>query len=121
MHRDGEHAFLCSLGDLRAYVQAPNPRGEPVATFVEGLPEGLDLHGMDSVVQPWVSAEDAHYVVDFERPGVMGLPVGSFASAQGAALAASALSGRQATWNALRATPFNELPGAESQGASGVP
>lgn len=121
VHRDGEHEFLCSLGDLRAYVQAPNPRGEPVATFVEVLPQGLDLRGMDSGAQAWVPAAEAHYVVGFERPGVMGLPVGSFASAEGAALAASALSGRKATWNALRTTPFNELPAAESPGASGVP
>jgi copper chaperone NosL len=121
VHRDGEHAFLCSLGDLRAYVQAPGPRGEPVATFVEALPAGHDLSKTDTAAQPWTAAADAHYLVGFDRPGVMGLPIGSFSSEEGAALAASALSGRQATWNALRTTPFNELPVAESQGASGVP
>lgn len=121
VHRDGEHAFLCSIGDLRAYVQAPGPRGEPVATWVEALPEGLDLGARDAAQQPWILAEGARYVVGFERSGVMGLPVGSYASAEAASLAASALAGREATWSALRATPFNELPAGQSAGASGVP
>lgn len=121
VHRDGEHAFLCSLSDLRAYVQTPGPRGEPIATFVEALPVGSDLRKMDTAAQPWMPAGEAHYVVGFDRPGVMGKPIGSFSSEEGAALAASALTGRPATWNALRSTPFNELPVAQSQGTSGVP
>ncbi len=120
VHRDGTHAFVCSLGDLRAYLQTPGPRGEPVATYVEGLPDGADLHLLDTDPQPWIPAEDAHYVVGFARPSVMGLPIGSFASERGAALAASALSGHQATWDALRSTPFNELPAPLSAGAPGV-
>lgn len=110
LHRDGSHQHFCSIGDMRAYLQTPGPLGAPVASFVEVMPAGTNLYERDPAPRPWVAAEDASYVVDFRRIGVMGLPVGSFATPADAAAAAPGVQGRVTTWEALRATPFNAVP-----------
>lgn len=110
VHRDGSHAWFCSIGDLRAYLQTPGPRGAPIATFVEAMPAGVDLYQRDPAPRPWVRAEDATYVVGFQRIGVMGKPVGAFASVDGAAASAPGVEGHLCSWEALRLTPFNDVP-----------
>ena len=35
VHRDGERSFLCSIGDLLAYLDAPSPHGAPARVLVE--------------------------------------------------------------------------------------
>lgn len=90
MHRDGTHVHLCSLGDLRAYVQAPGPRGEPVGVWVEAMPS-----------LEWIPAQDAYFVA-VEREGVMGIPLMSYAERPDVE--------RVYTWKELVSTPFSELP-----------
>ena len=107
VHRDGHHAFFCSIGDLRAYLQTPTPAGRPERVWVEVLPDGFDLDSRDTSPRAWLSAEEAVHVVGVQRGGIMGLPVLSFADAASAAVPAGA---RVTTWAALESTPFNELP-----------
>lgn len=110
LHRDGTHAHLCSLGDLRAYLQAPNPHGKAVAVWVEVLPPDVDPARRSTTPLPWLRAEQAHFVVGFERPGTMGRPALSFATAAYAAEAAARIGGGTASWEALLTTPHHEDP-----------
>jgi len=109
-HRDGTHAHLCSLGDLRAYVQAPGPRGRPVSIWVEGLEASYDPAQFDVGIRPWVAAKDATYVVGLSRPRVMGSPALSYAQRAPAERAASSIGGRVVGWAELVQTPFSEDP-----------
>lgn len=110
LHRDGTHAHLCSIGDLRAYLQAPNPHGQPLGTWVEALPAGYDPADTRSAALPWHDAETAHYVVGFHRPATMGRPALSFADAAAAAEASVRVGGHVVTWGDLRATPHHQDP-----------
>ena len=35
IHADGERSFLCSIGDLLVYLDAPSPHGDPLEVLVE--------------------------------------------------------------------------------------
>lgn len=109
-HRDGTHAHLCSLGDLRAYLQAPSPHGKVHEVWVEALPAGYDPAAPGTAPLPWLDAADAHYVVGFERPGTMGRPALSFASPDQASEAASRVGGRVVDWSALSNAPHDTDP-----------
>lgn len=77
VHRDGERAYFCSIGDLVIYLRAPSPHGDPVAIFVEVTPadEAHDPTILDTRERPWVPAESATYLVGIDRPNIMGPPV----------------------------------------------
>ena len=81
-HRDGEHVFFCSLGDLAVSLDAPGPRGTPEALWVEVLPAGLDPADHDTAPQAWVLADEAVYQFGPARR-VLGRPVLSFAQGEG--------------------------------------
>jgi len=110
VYRDGERAHLCSLGDLRALLEAPSPHGATVAVYVEALPAGFDPSQMPTAHLPWVSAESASFVFGAERPMVMGLPVLSFASTADAEPAATALGVTVFDWDAVKRTSFGATP-----------
>jgi len=112
LHRDGERAFLCSIGDLLAYLEVPSPHGAPVAIQVEVMDPAEDPLLSHPDPHPWVAAEEAVYVVGVARERIMGRPVMVYrdvADAQRAAAGASA-----------RMLDFTELKRwwAEEQGAS---
>jgi nitrous oxide reductase accessory protein NosL len=113
VHRKGEHRFLCSVSDLRAYLQAPSPLGKPLATYVEVLGAGFDPTSKSVASERWFPAEKAIYVFGAERPEVMGLPALTFSELH----AAESVAGRMGTaplgWEALARTPFNEIPKGE--------
>ena len=106
IHRDGTHAFACSLGDLRAFLQAPSPLGPPVAVYVEALGDDLDAQGP----LPWVAAASATYVSGVDRPLVMGVPLLSYADRAAAERAAATHGGTVHDWVSVSATPFSEPP-----------
>ena len=110
VYRDGTHAHFCSMGELRATVQARSPHGEPVALYVEALPADFDPAANQTAPLPWVPAESAHYLTGADRPLVMGVPVLSFADAESAELLAARPGLSETTWTALRDTPFNLSP-----------
>jgi copper chaperone NosL len=110
VHRDGQHGFFCSLGDLRAYLETPTAAGTPERVWVETLPAGFDPASRDASPRDWVPADEAIHVVGVDRAGIMGRPILSFADAASAGTAAALPGARMTTWAALRATPFNELP-----------
>ncbi len=110
VHRDGQHKFTCSLGDLRAYLQTPSPLGKPTQVFVEVLPSGTEPQTVSSEPRPWLPAADASYVVGISRPGVMGVPILSFAAPEHSTPALTAQGARQTTWQILEEMSFNELP-----------
>lgn len=110
VYRDGTHLHTCSLGDLRALVQAPSPRGAPVAVYVEDLGPSFDPAANDTAERAWVSVEAAWFVFGAERPLVMGLPVLSYGDEAAARAAAVELGAAPARWEALVATPFNAAP-----------
>lgn len=111
LHHDGTRAFACSIGDLRALISMPSPHGSVEQTWVEVLPADLGLDQLGKVEYPWLPADQAHYVAGIERPLVMGVPTLSYATAQGAELAAERTGGQRTTWTKLRQTPFHEVPG----------
>ncbi len=84
VHRDGEHAFLCSLGDLLVHLDAPSPHGAARSVFVEVMRPDQDPQLAHTGEHSWQRAEDAVYVVGVERSGVMGPPVLAYASAEAA-------------------------------------
>jgi len=110
VYRDGARAHFCSLGELRAALQAPSPHGSAVATYVEALPADFDPAANTAAPLPWIPAEDAWYVFGAERPLVMGLPVLSFADEAAARESAQRLGREPVAWTAVRETPFNQTP-----------
>jgi thiamine biosynthesis lipoprotein len=93
IHRDGERAFLCSIGDLLIYLEAPSPHGAPSQVLVEAMDPSEDPSESHTGPHPWVPAELGVYVVGIERRGIMGAPVlvyRSQESAQRVALGTSA-------------------------------
>ncbi len=108
VHRDGTRAHLCSLGDLRAYVQVPNPRGAPLAIYVETLP--ADDLALTTAPHAWTPADAAHYVSAPDRGTIMGHPLLAFADRTLAESVAAATSQSVLTWTHLRETPFSQVP-----------
>lgn len=75
LHRDGTRSFVCSIGDLMAYLQAPSPHGEAHAIMVEVMDPGEDPMDIHTGPHPWVPAAEATYVLGIRRRGIMGEPV----------------------------------------------
>lgn len=75
VHRDGERAFVCSIGDLLAYLAAPSPHGAPKGVFVEVMAPDEDPTEAHLGPHPWIRAEQAVFVVGVKRRGIMGPPV----------------------------------------------
>jgi len=94
VHRDGERAFFCSIGDMVAYRAGPSPHGEVVATYVEVLPADADPALNDPARRPWVEAQTAGFVLGVARHQIMGEPVLVYATHDEAELAATRYGGR---------------------------
>ena len=75
IHRNGERAFLCSIGDLLAYLYAPSPHGQPLQVLVEVMDPSEDPNLVHSGPHPWIPAEVGVYVVGISRTQIMGPPV----------------------------------------------
>lgn len=102
VHRDGERAFVCSIGDLLVYLAAPSPHGAVMSVLVESMREDEDPAQTHVGEHAWVRAEEAHYVVGVKRSAIMGEPVMVYADAEVAARVAKRLGGRVRTFQALR-------------------
>jgi nitrous oxide reductase accessory protein NosL len=85
VHRDGHRAFLCSIGDLLAYLDVPSPHGAPEAVLVEVMDPGEDPMETHLGEHPWLPASEAVYVVGIPRRGIMGKPVLVYQSEEEAA------------------------------------
>ena len=110
IYRDGTHPYFCSLGELRAALQARSPHGEPLAIYVETLPRDVDPDTLDTAPLPWVRAEQAWYVFGASRPQIMGLPGLSFASEADARAAAERLGLQAVPWSTVLDIPFDRVP-----------
>jgi len=75
VHRDGERAFVCSIGDLLAYLAAPSPHGAPARVLVEVMHPRQNPAEAHTDAHPWIPAEDGVYVVGIQREQIMGAPV----------------------------------------------
>lgn len=75
VHRDGERSFVCSIGDLMAYLEAPSPHGAPSTVLVEVMEPDEDPAASHPGAHAWVPAEEGVYVVGIERQQIMGAPV----------------------------------------------
>lgn len=75
IHRDGERSFLCSIGDLLAYLEAPSPHGDPSSILVEVMDPSEDPGQSHTGAHPWIEAKDGVYVVGIPRRQIMGPPV----------------------------------------------
>jgi nitrous oxide reductase accessory protein NosL len=112
--RDGSHKHMCSIGDLRAWVQSPGPAGKPVAVFVEV--QSVEAQTSATIDTPtrafgqWLRAEETTFVVGIERPSVMGRPALAFADPKDAATVAERVGGYVASWDALAETSFHLDP-----------
>jgi nitrous oxide reductase accessory protein NosL len=116
VHRDGERAFTCSLGDLLAYLQAPSPHGAPAAVLVEVMSPGEDPGVSHVEAHPWVRAEAATFVVGVPRPRIMGEPVLSYRDADSARGAATGPAARLLDFAGLRAWWADAVAGKSTPG-----
>jgi nitrous oxide reductase accessory protein NosL len=83
IYRDGTRHHLCSLADLSIEIQTPSSNGKPIATYVESLPSNFDPKKNLVIPLPWINANDAVYILGFQRPRVMGTPILSFSKSNG--------------------------------------
>lgn len=79
IHSDGSRFFFCSIGDMLVHLGAPSPHGRANVIFVEVMEPQEDPSQPHTGSHPWVPAEEAVYVVGIERPGIMGVPVLTYA------------------------------------------
>lgn len=86
VHRDGERAFPCSIGDLLVALDAPSAHGRAAEVFVEVLAVDEDPSVASRDAHAWRRAEEATFVVGIVREGVpvMGPPVLAYASREDA-------------------------------------
>ncbi len=111
IHRDGERAFFCSVGDLLVHLSAPSPHGSVQVVFVEVLRADDDPQESHTAARPWRRAEEATYVIGIDRPSIMGASVLAYASVEDARLVASRHAGARVVdlaelkqwWRALQA------------------
>lgn len=89
IHRDGERAFFCSIGDLLVQLSSPSPHGATRAVFVEVMQPDEDPLQSHTAAHAWRRADEATYVVGVDRPNIMGAPVLVYASVDEARLVAS--------------------------------
>ncbi len=102
VHRDGQRAHFCSVGDMVQYLRAPSRHGKVTAAFVEVLDPAVDPKLTSTALRPWIRAESAGYVVGVHREGIMGPPVLSYAEPAIAAQVAMAHQGQARTWAQLQ-------------------
>lgn len=79
VHRDGTRLFLCSIGDLLVHLSVPSPHGAARRIFVEVLEPTEDPEAPATGAHRWQDATTVRYVIGVPRPGVMGLPVLTYA------------------------------------------
>jgi len=101
VHRDGERAFLCSIGDLLAYLAAPSPHGAPVRVLVEVMEPTQDPAESHTGDHPWIDAEAGVYVVGIERPRVMGAAVLVYRDRAAAEAVIAGTSAKILSWSEL--------------------
>jgi copper chaperone NosL len=80
VHRDGHRSYLCSVGDLAAYIQMPSPHGSVQQAYVEASSSPTNLTSDHFQEWDWLPVEKAHYVANVPRRRVMGKPMLSFES-----------------------------------------
>lgn len=102
VHRDGTRAWFCSLGDMMVYLDTPSPHGSVNHVYVELMNPDHKPENLAVQLQPWQNASEVFYVLDVERPAIMGPPVLSYKSAADADQAAQAYDGRVVDWPGLR-------------------
>jgi len=78
IHRDGERAYFCSIGDLIHYLETPSPHGAVQQVFIEGLPKDFDMHANEIDELTWFPANELMFQVGVERSGIMGIPILAF-------------------------------------------
>jgi len=95
VHRDGERAFPCSIGDLLVALASPSAHGRAADVFVEVLTVDEDPSLASRDAHAWRRAEEATFVVGVARPGVlvMGPPVLVYASREEARAVADRYAG----------------------------
>lgn len=102
VHRDGTRAFLCSIGDLLAYLQVPSPHGAAEAVLVEVMAADEDPLEAHTGPHPWLPAAQAVFLVGIERRGIMGEPVLVYRDLETAARVARGTSAQALDFAALR-------------------
>lgn len=101
VHSDGERSFVCSIGDLLAYLAAPSPHGAPDRVFVEVLQPTQDPAESHTGAHPWIDAKDGVYVVGIERERIMGAPVLVYRDHAAAERVIAGTSGKILSWDEL--------------------
>ena len=102
VHRDGERAFFCSIGDMLVYLESPSSHGAPHAVFVETLSVDQAPTDLNTSEQIWRLASSAGFVTGIPRSGIMGEPVMVYTSQEEASRAVSTHGGQSLGWEELR-------------------
>jgi nitrous oxide reductase accessory protein NosL len=101
LHRNGEHVFFCSIGDMLTYNQIPSPLGKATKIWVEVINKDVNptLHNTDTY--PWIDHKEAHYVTNVNRTMVMGYPVIALQSKADSEYLQKSYGGQLADWEQL--------------------
>ncbi len=102
VHKDGTRHFFCSVSDMVTYLAAPSANGRVISNWVETMDAVSAPLSFDTRKTPWISAEDAAYVVDVDKPRVMGAPVLVYSSTGRAERAAKRHKGKSISWTGLQ-------------------
>ncbi|MFU8803047.1 MAG: nitrous oxide reductase accessory protein NosL, partial [Bradymonadaceae bacterium] len=103
IHRDGTREFFCSIADLVHYSRTPSPHGSITHVFLETLDPAVDPMIPDASARPWTTPEQAKFVVDVARPGVMGKPVLVYDARADVGVVTAEHGGRAVTWEEVEA------------------
>ncbi len=101
LHRNGEHLFFCSIGDMLTYNQIPSPLGKPVKIWVETLEKEANPLISNIEQHQWIDHKKAYYVTKIVRSMVMGYPVVALQSKSASALMQKQYGGELSTWEYL--------------------
>jgi len=110
VHRDGSHFHFCSVGDSVHYLADQSAHGKAVGVFVEVLRASEDPQIIDVDEHEWVEVEQAFYVTDVPRRGVMGSPVLVYRSKSEADDAAKRYEGTVKTWSEVKTVILHPEP-----------
>ncbi|MCP3674239.1 MAG: hypothetical protein GY829_07190 [Gammaproteobacteria bacterium] len=101
LHRNGEHAFFCSIGDMLTYHQIPSPLGKPVKIWVETLDKETNPLISDIEQHQWTDHKNASYLTKINRRMVMGYPVVALQSKSDSIQMQKEYGGELSTWDSL--------------------
>ena len=101
-HHSGSNPFFCSMEDLMAYLNIPSHLGQPLVIYAEGSDQLARPEEIQTEKSIWLRAKECFFVINIDRPGVMGRPALVFSNQHDADKYAQAHNGKAFNWKELQ-------------------